>query len=420
MKWEPAVAEGRRATGGASDRNYWERDLRLGEYRELVRLLEDDAGRIARMRSAFPGKRVLRILAAAVGVSGRGTVKELQARVSASAVEAVQFLLVARFAPFKMSAAVADIAEAVLGEEDLEQARIDDERYDRLALLVLLYLRDPRALVRVRGLNTWHRKGAAPMVLAGPSVSAPEPLGQFLTASRVTAALEGLDLGIGESSPIFEMVVRRRDGSYLLFLRRNLRRTFHWSPDGQQIAHGHDAEVIVLHLLDGGRRVRISSTTSEVPRRIADRLATVHFGRDCAFEDDKPAVHHAQVGNLLAAITDPGDGRLPILELLVDNAPLAGGEQLMLSAKGKADIIRQIDDFEARVGDLLEDIDAIARVKVRFRGNRVSLFFPKIDGVRVVEFGDGRLDNNKCAAFTELMREDFGIEVRSTERKGGS
>ena len=405
-------------TSRLRDVDYWEVDLRLGEYKELLALLDDDHGRLARVRASFTTKRVLCLLADALGVSAAGSVKQLQARVSAHAEAAVLFLLVARFVPFKMPAAVTDIAEAVLGEDELEAARIDDDRYDRLALLLLLYLRDPRALVRVRGLNTWHRKGAAPMVLADLPPAPIASIEAFLVATRVTAALADLGGDGDEPAPVFEMVVRRRDGSHLVFLRRNLRRTFHWTADARRILHGHDAEVIVLHFQDGAQRVRISSTTAEAPRRIAEALASAYLGCPCTYEDDKPAVHHAQVENLLAAITDPDDGRLPIVELQVDNCPLTGGEQITLSAAGEADIIRQIDDFEGKVGDLLEEIDDIARIKVRFGSNRVSLFFPKIDGVRVVEYGDARLDDNKRTAFVALMRDSFGIAVRSTERRG--
>ena len=127
------------------DVDYWEVDLRLGEYKEIVALLDDDPGRLARVRGSFTTKRVLCLLADALGVSPRGSVKQLQARVSVQAEAAVLFLLVARFVPFKMPAAVTDIAEAVLGEEELEAARIDDDRYDRQALLLLLYLLLPHA-----------------------------------------------------------------------------------------------------------------------------------------------------------------------------------------------------------------------------------------------------------------------------------
>jgi hypothetical protein len=398
---------------------YWSRDLRLGRYEEHLALLEDHNTRLAWVGKAFKNKRVLGILTDALGVSGKGSVKQLQRRVSLHAAEAVRFMLVASFAAYKVPAAISDIAHAMLAPAELEVSRLDSERYDRLALLLHLYLRDPQALVRVRGLNSWHRKGAAPMVLAEEPPRPREPLEDFLTEQRVTAALAGLQLGAGAPPVVYEMVVPRDDESHLLFLRRGHRPSHNWSHDGQRIHHGLEEELIILRFHDHGRKVLITSTTSELPRRIADRLASVYFGASCRYQDDQPEVERRQVENLLATITDPDDGRLPIVELLVDNCPLAGRKKLMISDDGDGDIIEAIDDFEARVGGLLDNIDDIARVKVRFEGHRVSLFFPKKDGVRSVEYGDGRLDCNKCSAFEAFMHSDFGFKVRSTERKGG-
>ena len=398
---------------------YWSRDLRLGRYEQHIPLLDDPSTRQAWVSKAFRTKRVLRILAHSMGVSDRGSVKNLQRRASNDATQAVRFLLVSTFAAYKVPAAISDIAEAVLGQDELDECRLDSGSYDRLALLLYLYLRDPQALVRVRGLNSWHRKGAAPMVLAEDPPLPHEPLEDFMTEERITEALEGLYFGPNAPPLIFEMVIPRADESHLLFLRRGHRPTHNWSFDGQRIHHGLDEELIILRFHDHARRVLISSTTSELPRRVADRLASAYFGESCRYQDDQPEVERRQVENLLGAITDPEDGRLPIVELLVDNAPLAGRKKLMISEDGDGDIIEAIDDFEARVGNLLDDLDDIARVKVRFQGRRVSLFFPKRDGIRCVEYGDGRLDNNRCRAFEAFMRSAFGIVVRSTERKGG-
>jgi hypothetical protein len=398
---------------------YWARDLRLGRYEQHVPLLDDPSTRLAWVCKAFRNKRVLRILARTIEVSEKGSVKQIQCRVSQDATQAVRFLLVAAFAAYKVPAAVSDIAEAVLGQDELEECRLDSGSYDRLGLLLYLYLRDPQALVRVRGLNSWHRKGAAAMVLAEEPPRPREPLEDFMTEARVTEALEGLNLGPSAPPLIFEMVIPRVDESHLLFLRRGHRPTHNWSFDGQRIHHGLDEELIILRFHDHARRVLISSTTSELPRRVADRLASAYFGESCRYQDDQPEVEHRQVENLLGSITDPDDGRLPVVELLVDNAPLAGRKKLMISEDGDGDIIEAIDDFEARVGNLLDDPDDIARIKVRFQGRRVSLFFPKRQGIRCVEYGDGRLDNNRCLAFETFMRSAFGIVVRSTERKGG-
>ena len=62
-------------TSRLRDVDYWEVDLRLGEYKELLALLDDDHGRLARVRASFTTKRVLCLLADALGVSAAGSVK---------------------------------------------------------------------------------------------------------------------------------------------------------------------------------------------------------------------------------------------------------------------------------------------------------------------------------------------------------
>src|SRR5690606_28493428 len=88
-------------------------------------------------------------------------------------------------------------------------------------------------------------------------------------------------------------------------LRRNHRPAYIWSDDGQEIRHGNEEDLMVFHFDNDGRRVRISSTTSEQPRRVADRVASAYFNAPCTYVDDGATVERAQIENLIAAITDP-------------------------------------------------------------------------------------------------------------------
>ena len=73
---------GRAALGGDQrldraelfDEDYWTRDLRLGEHDEVLALVDNHAHRLVRVRKAFPRKRVLGVLARALGQSDKGVI----------------------------------------------------------------------------------------------------------------------------------------------------------------------------------------------------------------------------------------------------------------------------------------------------------------------------------------------------------
>lgn len=399
----------------------WRRDLRLGAYRGLLALRDDEGALLERVRKTIKGKRALKIACDAVGLDSSGRISDIQDDlVQWYPVPVLHFLAVAAFVQFKMTVAISDIAEAYLDEPALASCRRADGKYDRLALLLRLYLAAPETLRYVLGLNEWHRRGAAPMVLADFVPTPSLALADFLARERIVPILRSIAAEDGLGARLhYEMVVPRRDDGHLLFLRRNLRPSYQWNDDGTDLDHGHQAEMIVLHLRDGGHSIRISSVTSELPLQIANRIASAYFGDEIRYEDDLRGTSRSAIENLLAAVTNPEDGRLPIVELALDNAPLRGSPKLTISAPPGEDAVAAIDAFEdATAEDLFEQMEDIARIKVQYGDNRISLFFAKEDGAWNVQFSDGRIDKNKCEEFAAFMRDTFRIEVRSTEMKG--
>ena len=403
------------------DEEFWRRDLRLGAYRGILALDGDEEALRERVREAIKGKRSLRIACRAVGLDSDGRSSDLQDDLaSLFPVPTLHFLSVAAFVQYKMTVAITDIAEAHLPPPALDACKRRDGKYDRLALLLQLYLAAPDTLRFVLGLNDWHRRGAAPMVLAD-SVPAPDQdLPSFLAPARIAPLLRSVSAGDGQGARLhYEMLVPRRDDGHLLFLRRNLKPSYQWNDTGTDLQHGHQEELIVLHVQDGAHSVRISSVTSELPLRIANHLASAYFGVECGYEDDLRGASRSAIENLIAAITDPDDDRLPIVELVLDNAPLNGSPKLMVSALPGENAIEALDGLEEAIGDsLFENLEDIARIKVQFGDNRISLFFVKEDGQWSVQYSDGRIDKNKCEEFANFMLDTFRIEVRSTEMKG--
>ena len=407
------------------DRDFWERDLLRGTYRQRVDLEGDPGGLERAVEERFRSRSSVEFIAACVGADTSGTVAEIQEELVAHGRAVIHFLLVDDFAQYKISAAVEDIAKVYLSEPELDACRRSTGKFDRQLLLMRLYLSEPTALLFVQGLNDWHRKGAAPMVLDGKVAAPTIDLGTYLVRKNILPVLSDIRKTHAAHPQVhYVMTVPRQHDGHLVFLRRNLRPDHVWTDDGTDVLHGQKSEWIILHFRDGARALKVCSQTSEVPREIASRIATAYFGQHVRYVDDLQAAPEAAIENFIAAIMDPEDGRLPILELSVANSPLTGGHKLLITNDGDRNIIDGIDDFEERVGPILDDLDGISRIKVAFgdtkRMNRISMFFPRKNGTRVVQYDDGRLDNNRCGAFEAYIADQFGITVRSTENKGGA
>lgn len=406
------------------DRDFWERDLLRGTYRQRMDLETDPDALLRAIQERFKSRTAVTFIAKCVGADSSGTVADIQEELANHGRAIVHFLLVDDFAQYKMSTAVSDIAEVYLDADELDECKKGNDQYDRQLLLMRLYLRAPHALLYVQGLNDWHRKGAAPMVLAEEARAPATPLATFLVAANIVPVLADLSRTHAAHPHLhYVMTVPRQSDGQIVFLRRNLRPDHVWTEDGTDVLHGQKSEWIILHFRDGAGALKVCSQTSEIPREVANRIATAYFGQEVRYVDDHQAAPEAAIENFLAAITDPDDGRLPILELVATNSPLTGSHKIMITNDGDRDIIDGIDDFEQRVGPILDDLDNIARIKVAFsngkQANRLSMFFARKNGIRVVQYDDGRVDNNRCAAFERFMKDEFGINIRSTENKGG-
>lgn len=406
------------------DRDFWERDLLRPTYRKRIALEADPDQLLSEVRRSFKSRPAVELMASLVGVTPDGKVSDIQEALVSFPRALIHLLLVDDFAQYKMTAAVADIAEAYLAPAELAACRRRNDDFDRQLLLLRLYLKWPEALRYVQGLNDWHRKGSAPMVLAQKVRQPAATIDAFLVGQNLVPVIEDFRRKHpGHHRLHYVMTVPRGADGQIVFLRRNMRPDHVWNEEGTDVHHGQKSEWIILFFSDGGRALKVSSMTSEVPRQVADRIASAYFGASVHYVDDHQAATEAVIENFLAAITDPDDDRLPILEVVANNSPLRGGHKVTITNESDRNIIDGIDHFEEAVGDLLDDLDNLARIKVAFgtgkKKNRISLFFPKKNGVRVVQYDDGRLDNNRCTEFERFMQAEFGITVRSTENKGG-
>ena len=402
------------------DPDFWLRDLRLGRYAELSRNLADDGYRAARIAALLPTKRALACVADCLGLPADGTMATLRQRLLDAGAPVAPYLLAADFSRRKHKLAVEEIGRAVLSPEAWAATLDPRGEPDRLLLHLRLLQAAPEALVQVRGLDTWYRHGADAFVL-DQRVPMPEGrLGDYLTAAHVEAAVADVRRPAGVPPIRFEMAVTRPNGDVLLCLRRNLKRAHLWSDDGDQIAHGHDEELILLHFLDGGRRLRLANARSRLARHLADAVASAWFGRPCRYVQDLLSAHPAAVQRMVAALVEGSAPGLRLLQLEVRQAPLDGAPTLVMVANPRERHLGPaVRDFEERTGPLLSEVSKLARVLLAFGDREVLVEFPEDDREPLVRFSDGRLPRRDAAAFRALVAEHFGLGAHPSARNAG-
>ena len=271
----------------------------------------------------------------------------------------------------------------------------------------------------LRGLFTY-RHGADAFVLE-QRVPMPEGrLGDFLTAANVEAAVADVPRPTGVPPIRFEMAVTRPNGDVLLCLRRNLKRAHLWDDDGAQIAHGHDEELILLHFLDGGRRLRLANARSRLARHLADAVASAWFGRPCRYVQDLLSAHPAAVRRMVAALVEGSAPGLRLVQLEIRDAPLAGKPDLVFRATSdNPDLRPAITHFEATTGPILNEPCRIRSATLAFGNREVAIEFPPEHGEPLVRFTDGRLPRRDAQAFRALVAAHFGLGEHPIARSTG-
>lgn len=408
--------------GLVSDRDFWLRDLRLGAYHDLVRQIHDPAFRVDHLARRFPRRRHLVYLADRLGIAHQRSTDRLRADIAQAGPELLPYFAAAAFTMRKDPAAVIDAARHALPPPLVETARTDracaysDGVYDRLLLVLYLLDRHPEALIHVRCLHAWHRLGAASLAMEGTPPHRKTGFAAFLTRHNVEQAITTVPLPEGVRRVCFEMSIDRGQGQALLFLRRNLKRGHLWCDDGVEIQHGHDEELIVLHFIEEGRRVRISGRTSELPRRLAQGIASAWFATSVTYCDDLVPAHPASLRRLVDALLTGTVTDVRLAEVAIRNAPVIGAPLLIVRAPGPhCDVARSVADLEGRLGPLIERVADIEYLKVEFNRRIIEIDFPLVGDQPLVRFADGRLDRHAAERFRLFVEQAFGLPMHSME-----
>lgn len=396
---------------GAPPPEFWENDLEMGLGHLLPELERDET------RKEWIGRlsgRQMEMICAGLDLPVEERVRDRRETLRGLDGQLLPFLLVDRFSHMKSRVAVVEFARKRLPGEVIEECRINEEDHDAKALLFALYGNDPMDLRQVFHLEKIQKTGFARMSLTTSVKPSGETFTDFLTPDRIHALLATFDRERNDHrlSEFREMLVE--DGRPLLFIRRAERPSLIVKTVG--VEHGFHPEWIILDFSADARRVRISSTSPAVPLEIANRVAGAFFGETCEYANESEESYGEQLRRFLRRLTDGRAEQLEFVEIALERSPLDGSSKLTMS--DALSIRKAVAHFTLAVGDILSEVPNIKGIKVSYREKRVGLIFePTGDDRFVVRYTDQRLNTKERAAFEELMRNDHGLPVLSTEKR---
>ncbi|MBF0141213.1 MAG: hypothetical protein HQL74_13160 [Magnetococcales bacterium] len=361
--------------------------------------------------------RQLETLCDCFGLAAGNQIKDRRKALQSLNGQLLPYRLVDHFSMRKARVAIVEFARDTLEESLVESCRINDEDFDVKALLFALYHHDPQGLRDIFLLDKIQKTGFARMALTkSPSRRPDVPFHEYLLPDRIRRVLEAYDHDKKDRRTSDFKAVLIEEGRPVLFIRRAEKPSLIVQTVG--VVHGFHPEWIILDFSPDAKRVRISSSSPTVPLEIANRLASGYFQAECEYENESEKIFSQQVHRLLGLLQEDQADRLSFVEVLLEHSPLDGASKMTLS--DPSSICKSVAHFQQAVGDVLSDLHNIKSIKVLYKGKRVRLIFETVEGTAdqfVVRYTDQLLNARERTTFEELMRNDHGIPILSTEKR---
>ncbi|HUT56506.1 MAG TPA: hypothetical protein VNA25_01375 [Phycisphaerae bacterium] len=405
--------------GESANREFWENDLELG--------LEPWLG-LASDRNYMRGwaedltKRQLQVLCGSLGLDRSGRLKDQREAVLGCDGRLTPYFLVDRFNYRRSKFATADYAAAVLPAKAVEACRSGENGFDTLALLFALYREDPAHLRTVYHLEKIHSTGFARMKLKGKARRQEKTsFVEFLTPEVIERALLEFDRGEndGRTSEFKNIVLHGEH--HLVFIRREEQRSM--LIKSRHAIHAFKPDWVVLDFRENGRGVGISSRSTTLPVKIANRLASAYFGQRQEYANEVQVTYEQQIVKFLDRLRRDQciDDGFTLVEVSVRNSPLDGAPGLRISSEDSESIAESIRHFEKAVAKIMDRLGLVKSIKVLYADKRVMMKFEPVEGVEqgyIVRYQDAVLNAKEREAFLSRLREEpYGLRVLSTEKQ---
>ena len=131
----------------------------------------------------------------------------------------------------------------------------------------------------------------------------------------------------------------------------------------------------------------------------------------------------AQILRFLELLKIDSARDLRLVEIEIDSCPLNGHPDLKLTHDNTMSIGRALQELETAWHWTVDDLQRIPRFKVLFNDHRVSMKIERADvdaneDLYVLRYRDQSLSLSGRKAFEQLMAQEYGIKVVSTEKRG--
>jgi hypothetical protein len=207
-----------------------------------------------------------------------------------------------------------------------------------------------------------------------------------------------------------------------VFIRRAHQQRYLLAED--RVVHGFSPDQIVLDFRDEAARLNIASHDHAASYEIANRLASAFYGQYCEYENITDKAFAAQIARFLRTLRDDEAPDLRLVEIRLRATPLHGAPDLHLSNRDNLSLGRALKELEQALRWPIEDLDRIPGFKVLFNGKRVAMEIEPIedgpDDERkyVLRYRDQSLTLGERQVFENLIEQDHGIKIVSTEKRG--
>jgi hypothetical protein len=404
--------------GESAHREFWENDLETG--------LDPWLGLVSD-RNYMRGwaedltKRQLQVLCESLGLDGGGRLQDQRDAVLGCDGQLTPYFLVDRFSYRRSKFATVDYAAAVLPAKVVEDCRAGENGFDTLALLFALYRNDPAHLRTIYHLERIHSTGFARMKLKGNARRPEKSFAEFLTPKVVERALVEFDRDENDGrTSEFKNIVPYGE-HHLVFIRREEQRSM--LIKSRHAIHAFKPDWIVLGFRENGKGVDISSRSTTIPLKIANRLASAYFGGTHEYDNEVQVTYEQQIVKFLDRLRRDQciDDGFTLAEICVRNSPLDGSPGLRISSDDGDSISGAIRHFETAVAKIMDKVSLVKSIKVLYADKRVMLKFEPVEGVEqgyVVRYQDAVLNAKERDAFLAKLREEpYGLRVLSTEKQ---